>query len=108
MPPVYAAGDAGSPPSPPPPADPRAKSLSLTEAVKTGTYLDILKATRAELAEVVTHSSGQSKLAALKQLSAVAKEIQDQEEPGGGTPVPGSPGSVVADTPDEPYDPTSF
>ena len=114
---------AAAPPAEPAPSAPPAPSpwssttgnstpaaKSLTEAVAGGNYLDILIAQRALLAELAEHGNGAVKIQALKQLSVVAAEIQEHQgatAPGGGAPAAGSPGSVVADTPDEQFDPDS-
>lgn len=115
-PPAPPAPEPPAPPAPEPPPSPWSSTSgnstpaakSLTEAVAGGNYLEILIAQRRLLAELAEHGTGAVKIQALKQLSVVAAEIAEQQgdsAPGGGAPAAGSANSVVADTPDESFDP---
>ncbi|BBZ65806.1 hypothetical protein MINS_12350 [Mycolicibacterium insubricum] len=90
---------------PDPPAEPAppAAPKSLAEAAADGTYLELLEAQRALLAQSVLHETGQVKMTAHKELRAVAKEIETIKAAATGTAT-----SVAAGEHDEPWDSTAL
>ena len=69
-----------------------ARVLSLTEAIESGDYLQILMAQRREIADSLPNEKGPAKAALHRQLSLISKEIEaltsrDADEAEGGANV---------------------
>lgn len=72
--------------------------LSLSEAVESGVYVEILKAQRRDIVRSLPDEKGPAKAALHRQLALISKEIETLELAATGD------GSVVAMTDDEPFD----
>lgn len=58
---------------------PKPKPLTLTEAVESGDYLEILKAQRRDIVKAIPGEKGQAKATFHRQLIAISKEIRELE-----------------------------
>lgn len=81
------------------PAPKRKRAKTLTQAVASGDYVEILKAQRREIVVSLPDEKGPAKAALHRQLSLISKEIQTLE-----LASTTSEGSVVASTDDEAFD----
>lgn len=83
---------------------PVAKTKSLSEAVESGDYLEILLAQRREIVASLPNEKGPAKAALHRQLSLISKEIEGLEV---AAAMNGS-GSVVSNADDEAWDGTGY
>jgi hypothetical protein len=75
----------------------KAKPKTLTEAIETGTYLEILEAQRRAIVRALPEAQGPASAALHRQLSLLSKEIETLT-------IVSDSESVVAETPDAPFD----
>lgn len=81
---------------------PSPKMKTLTEAVESGDYREILLAQRREIVASLPNEKGPAKAALHRQLSLISKEIESLAI------AAAMDGSVVADVPDEAWDGTGY
>lgn len=74
------------------------KALTLSQAVESGDYRQILLAQRRDIVSALPEEKGQAKATLHRQLRDISKEIETLELASTGE------GSVVASTDDEPWD----
>lgn len=74
------------------------RKLSLKQAIESGSYLEILLAQRRDIVAALSEAKGPAAAALHRQLSLLSQEIVTQQS------VSDSAHSVVANTPDEPWD----
>jgi hypothetical protein len=75
----------------------KAKPKTLSEAIETGSYLEILKAQRRAIVRALPEAQGPAAAALHRQVSLLSKEIETLS-------IVSETESVVARTPDAPFD----
>jgi hypothetical protein len=75
----------------------KAKPKTLAEAIETGSYLEILEAQRRSIVRALPEVQGPAAAALHRQLSLLSKEIETLS-------IVSQTESVVAETPDAPFD----
>lgn len=83
--------------------EPPVKTKTLSEAIESGDYLEILLAQRREIVSSLPDEKGPAKAALHRQLSLISKEIETLQSAS-----VDSDGSIVAKTVDEVWDGTGY